>query len=811
MTEKSFSISELPDNIKTLLSSEGANSKVYLHSGSFGENGEADPMELYTIRTEDSDTGTGKLIIHSSPVKYIDEDGNLQYIDTGIKTLSAAKDSKSEFAYENVANGFTVRFANTANKGINFNNAFTFETKSSSAVKTTARIGAEKGNGKIIYPNAFGTDTVIEYINTEGGIKENIILNKYTGQNRFEFVFRSETHIPVLENNGANIIVVKKDDPKAVEYRFLSLYAYDSYVPENDAAAEAETLRHMNEDLYYELAENSDGSYTIAVVVPNEYLTHPDIVYPVTIDPSMTYISFDDRAQDTFVDASTPSTQNNGSLDYIRFGKKGGYKHYGFQRFTSLPNLPAGANITNAYIRFTFRNGQNTPTASSGIKMTSRVISSAQWYESSVTWNNKPTGSTTKTSSFVYNGSYLNYFDVNLTNELINWYSGISSNYGICFTYYQEDHSDYNSVASCEGSSDRSPKLVINYVLTGLSTGDVFYIRNAHSGLYLTASGDSSGDNLVQSPLDASKYDEQRFRLLYLAQKGDYWLYPMNATDLAVQIEGSSSSNDANIEIGSQPSVAGTHQRFKIVEDSNGAFELLTRQSNYTKAISVYNEGVSSGTRIVQHTANGANSSKWYIERAIDVDAGRKATLVGVTASNPHDHETALTDISPDIREIGYVPSIRKGSFSQATMTYLLENSEVFVIRGHGEALSGGGAQLILNNDTSSPVYYRSDTYVANLDLTNLELVVFITCHSGEGGEYADNLVSAAIEAGARTAVGFDGTILCGNANDWTRAFFKKLSEGCTVQEACNAIKSDFSGTPLAEPVICGDKNLSFN
>ena len=29
--------------------------------------------------------------------------------------------------------------------------------------------------------------------------------------------------------------------------------------------------------------------------------------------------------------------------------------------------------------------------------------------------------------------------------------------------------------------------------------------------------------------------------------------------------------------------------------------------------------------------------------------------------------------------------------------------------------------------------------------------------------------------------------------------------------EACNAIKLDFSDTPLAEPVICGDKNLSFN
>ncbi len=640
LTEKSLTLSELPDNIKNLLSSESANSKVYLYSGSFAENGEPDPMELYTIRTEDPDTGTGKLIIHSTPVKYIDGDGNLQYIDTSIKTLSDTKESKSEYAYENVANGFTVRFANTANKGINFNNAFTFEAKSASALKTAARIGAEKGNGKIVYPGAFGADTVIEYINTEGGIKENIILYKYTGQNRFEFIFRSDTHIPVLENNGANILVVKKDDPKAVEYRFLSLYAYDSYIPENDAAAEAETFRHMNEDLYYELSKNADGSYTITVVVPNEYLTNSDIVYPVIIDPSMTYVSFDDRAQDTFVDASTPSTQNNGSLDYIRFGKKGGYKHYGFQRFTSLPNLPAGANITNAYIRFTFRNGQNTPTASSGIKMESRVISSAQWYENTVTWNNKPTGvSAWKTSNFVYNGSYLNYFDVNLKNQVINWYSGISNNYGICFTYYQEDHSDYNSVASCEGSSDRSPKLTIEYELNGLSTGTYYYIRNANSGLYLTASGDSSGDNLIQSPFNGG--DSQKFNLLYLAQRGDYWMYPKSATDLAVEIEGNNSANYANIQLGSQPSIPESHQRFKIVKNYDGTFTLLTRRNDYLSAIAVKDWSTSNGAAIIQYTAE-MSASRWYIEE-VNTTGRSIVTNSNLSVNSGYNRENAAT------------------------------------------------------------------------------------------------------------------------------------------------------------------------
>lgn len=638
LTEKSLTLSELPDNIKNLLSSENANSKVYLHSGSFAENGEADPMELYTIRTEDPDTGTGKLIVHSLPVKYVDADGKLQYIDTGMEALPSSLSTKSEFAYKNSANSFTVEFANTIDKGVNFNNAFTFEAKSASELKTAARIGTEKGNGKIIYPETFGRNTAVEYINTEGGIKENIILYKYTGQNRFEFIFRSETHIPVLENNGANILVVKKDDPKAVEYRFLSLYAYDSYIPENDAAAEAETFRHMNEDLYYELSKNADGSYTITVVVPNEYLTNPNIVYPVTIDPSMTYISSDDRAQDTFVDASTPSTQNNGSLDYIRFGKKSGYKLYGFQRFTSLPNLPAGANITNAYIRFTFRNGQNTPTPSSGIKMESRVISSAQWYENTVTWNNKPTGvSAWKTSNFVYNGSYLNYFDVNLTNELINWYSGISNNYGICFTYYQEDHSDYNSIVSSEGDSDRSPKLTIEYELNGLSTGTYYYIRNANSDLYLTAPNENAWTNLVQAPCDGSNL--QIFRLQYLAQKGDYWIQPMYSSDLAVEIEDNTSANNANVQVGTIYSTAGNHQRFKIVKNSDGTYSILTRRNNYLSAIAVKDYGEDAGDPIVQYTTE-ISASRWYFEKISSGMCSRAVTSIPDT----NDHTNAVNN-----------------------------------------------------------------------------------------------------------------------------------------------------------------------
>lgn len=450
------SISEVPNNIKNLISDQNAD-KIILASTP------EDEAEIFTLRTINSETGEGTITVHSVPIKYRDSTGKMQFIDTSMKPINTAESAQNGFIYRNAANSFLVEFGNTASKGINFNNAFTFEAKSNISSRKAEQGQAENEQGKIIYPNVFGPNTKVEYINTENGLKENIILDKYTGQNRFDFTFRSDTHIPILTENGTNILVADKNDPQKIEYRFLSLYAYDSYDPAKDPEQRDSDFRHMNEDLYYELTDNEDGTYTITVVVPEEYLTHPEIVYPVTIDPSLEpYVSSNSNAQDTFVDAATPSTQGNGNLDYIRFGKVSGYKNFGYHRFTSLPSLPQGAYATSAYLKFTFRSGQTTPSTSSGIKMRVRQITGNTWYESSITWNNKPSTGSSTSVDITYKGSYLDYFNANITSMVQAWYSG-SPNYGVDFTYNNEDYNDYNSVVSSEGEAHRAPVLSINY------------------------------------------------------------------------------------------------------------------------------------------------------------------------------------------------------------------------------------------------------------------------------------------------------------------------------------------------------------
>jgi hypothetical protein len=623
--ENAVALSEVPNNIKSLISDQTAD-KVFLVSDS------GDEAEMFTLRTENSKTGEGTLTMHSVPVKYIDSTGKMKFIDTSMKPITTVESAKSGFIYRNSANSFSVEFSNTASRGINFNNAFTFEADSDNAGSRSGEAQIEKGAGKITYPSVFGSGTRVEYINTENGIKENIILDKYTGQNRFVFIFRSDTHVPTLTENGMNILVADKNDPKKIEYRFLSLYAYDSYDPANKAERRDSDFRHLNEDLFYELTDNDDGAYTITVVVPEDYLTHPETVYPVTIDPSVTLVSNNSNAQDTFVSAATPNTQNNSGLDYIRFGKVNGYKNFGYHRFTLLPTIPTGANITSAYLKFTFRSGQTTPTASSGISMWTLQVTNHQWYESTITWNNQPYGSPGPITPITYNGSYLDYFYANITNMVQAWYSG-SPNYGIDFTYSNEDHNDYNSVVSSEGESVRAPALTITYTTygetSGITSGQTYFIKNVYSGKYLDAE-QSLNSNVIQYNYHGNS--NQQWRVVYQGS-GLYKLYNhysfYSNSRYCLDLVGLS---DNNIDLWYDSS--SDYVLFNILSNGDGTYRIQNYWPRSNAVLTVAN--ASSPSNVYNSSWNADSKQKWVFEtrtsKAVTTHSG--TLTVGMSADN---------------------------------------------------------------------------------------------------------------------------------------------------------------------------------
>ncbi len=343
-------------------------------------------------------------------------------------------------------------------------------------------------NGRMVYDGAFGEHTYIEYINTNTGLKENIVLEQNIGKNRFEFVFESDEYIPVLSEDKTTVLIVHEDSVDTVKYRFAPLYVYDSYQPQDYHTIEAEpsrelvrfeptvavqkttedsssVVRHFTEDNHYEITQLAEGKYKITSVVSEAFLNDPNTVYPVVIDPEINDVTSDNTnsvAQDSFVEESNPSNASNGNLTYLRFGKKDGGLVYAYHRFSTLPTLPANSTITNATLQFNFRSGQT-----SGEKGICMIVENAQWNESEISWNNQPYG------SWGYDSDHNNYqyycFYVKPFVDM--WYNGYCANYGVCFAYTEEKN-DYNSVVSSEGDADRAPFLYIEYQSATTVTAD---------------------------------------------------------------------------------------------------------------------------------------------------------------------------------------------------------------------------------------------------------------------------------------------------------------------------------------------------
>lgn len=194
------------------------------------------------------------------------------------------------------------------------------------------------------------------------------------------------------------------------------------------------------------------------------------------------------------------------------------------------------------------------------------------------------------------------------------------------------------------------------------------------------------------------------------------------------------------------------------------------------------------------------------------------AALVGIPDDpSTHDHLTALNNTSVHLNDIGISNNVYHNNTNSSTVQGYLDNKSIFVSRSHGYkyTLPNASNEQVLYNTNLKLSNATSDTLCSDslysLDLSNLKLVVFVGCETGYGGSGARNLPSAAVSAGATTAIGFSSTINCADANRWTNAFFYFLKQGDTVKDACSKVKSTQSGWNNASivnsVVICGDEN----
>ena len=609
---------ELPQNIQALMP-QLEQADVIVPSD--------DPYEL-TVKHPD---GTYTTEVYAVPVKYQDSQGETQYVDTSLQTPSLLKRMFSSQAYTNKEGYVALTYPTEISKGVQVDGAFTWSIPEQEQQDKADGTTTPEGSGKVVYSEAFGENTYVEYINTYAGFKENIVLEKNIGQNTFDFVFESDEYMPVLVDESRAIEIVLKSDPGQSEYTISPLYVYDSFDP--TTSDNPYSHKHWTDNCHYDIIPQQEGRYIIRAVVSEDFLNHPETVYPVTIDPSLNTSSAASNVEDGFVKES--DKKGYGKYDYLQFGYLNG-KIYSYVKFINLPQFPAGSYFTGATFKVTFRTGQNTP---ANMKATVKECNK-DFSESTLNWNNKPTGKTALSSVLpkITNG-YLDYYNFTVTGAVRNWYTKYT-NYGLVFDYQNETYSDYNSVVSSEGDAARAPKLTINYApktnaTSGITNDGYYFIRNRASGKCLSIPGD-------YLYVDQESYKGTANQLWKVHYNGDgsyaissparpgYYLYAGSAVDkgtVALYYETGTLSDDC---------------RFLILTTSKGDFRLTSRTTSPLWAMTA---GRTSSSTVETYTYTAVTDQQWYFQKySLSLSASKSQIEVGDTLRiNPSTNALPLT------------------------------------------------------------------------------------------------------------------------------------------------------------------------
>lgn len=467
--------------------------------------------------------GTYQAVIYGEPVHRLNDDGEWEEIDNSLASINGAistKDSRVKFAKKitgneslyTIHNGHykvTVGLKGAQKKveGIISNNSASEE----GMTKLQKLMNIDNISSSITYSDILdGVD--LEYVLVSNSIKENIIVKKpYEG---YSYTFTLDLNGLVAKIENGSILLCDSSSEETV-YRIPAPFMYDAAGNESFEA-------------YYTLTGTNNGKYEFTLTADAEWINSSERSFPVVIDPTLVDIG---QTDDTYVSTAN-KTRNFGSVHdlYVSSSSETYYKF-------ATPNLPAGTSITSASVKlpfyFTSTNGSYTTVNIYAI--------TSNWSEDQVTWNTKPTMSSTIIDYEVLNADgpteenpIYALFDV--TNRVRSWYSGTSNN-GFALKYDADSTTSVKFIA--KEKMQKFAQLTINYSGTHLAEG-VYAIERGGTNYYFKSCLPDVSTLILQDtvsftspPLTTSNL-ENLFKISYRPTQNDYVIRSMLDSSLIV-------------------------------------------------------------------------------------------------------------------------------------------------------------------------------------------------------------------------------------------------------------------------------------
>ena len=136
---------------------------------------------------------------------------------------------------------------------------------------------------------------------------------------------------------------------------------------------------------------------------------------------------------------------------------------------------------------------------------------------------------------------------------------------------------------------------------SGVIDGQVYSIVNVNSGKAWDVSAGNTADNSDISQFDPTPSTYwQEWRIRYVGD-GEYTIEDMHSRKFVTNVSDNAAIYSEN---------NSSSQRFRIVKNSDGTYTFLSKSSNYTKALGIYNSGTLNGDTLVLLNADGSNNQK---------------------------------------------------------------------------------------------------------------------------------------------------------------------------------------------------------
>ena len=323
---------------------------------------------------------------------------------------------------------------------------------------------AVQSNNSIVYDEAYGENTKLVYTPLLSGVKEDIILTEYTADSTYTFIL--ETDGLSLYNDGNRYYLAASGKADPVFY-FGEIVIYDAIGKPDIGTMTVETILDGQE-------------YLLTVIANDEFLSDPTTVYPVAIDPSITVS--DTNTSGSIIDAPIFQGYPNRNFGTYLYNSVGTTDvDYGVGRTvirlsgltsSSEYNTIAANRIQNVTFYAMEASGGNAQY----IKL-HPLTSNTTWTESSVTWNN--IGSYTTSVDYgntMANGQWTGF---NITNLVKAWKNGT---YSADAGFIMINQNEANNKCFCSSEYTTSscrpyvvmtyqPAISLNYVSMSIAEG----------------------------------------------------------------------------------------------------------------------------------------------------------------------------------------------------------------------------------------------------------------------------------------------------------------------------------------------------